>query len=102
MIFFKNSSGISKRIRAIVHPDPVRDWFVLLVLSLIMLGVIVVWNIWAFDTVANGGVITTSAATTTPAFSQSSIDTIHSIFQARDGEEAKYVSGEYHFTDPSL
>ena len=90
------------RIRASSHLDPERDWLVSLIVSAIALTGIVVWNAWAFDTVANGGVIGSPATSTAPIFSQSSLDTIHAIFDDRAIEEQKYVTGEYRYTDPSL
>lgn len=67
---------------------------------MIALAGIFIWNVWAFDTVANGGVIGT--ATSTPqAFSQSSLNTIRSIFEDRAEERAKYETGTYRFSDPS-
>lgn len=91
----------SKRTKSLFRLDPARDWFVLLVLSLLLLSVIIVWNAWAFDTVAGGGVIDTPSSNAAPLFSQSSLDTIHTIFANRAIEDAKYTSSSYHFTDPS-
>jgi len=81
--------------------NPVRDWLVLITFSAIALAGIMVWNVWAFDTVANGGVIGTVATSTPPVFNQSSLDTIHTIFADRAVEEAKYETGTYSFADPS-
>ena len=69
--------------------------------SVMMLVGIVVWNVWAFDTVANGGIIGSLATSTAPVFNQSSLDVIHTIFYNRAAEEDKYASGIYSFTDPS-
>ncbi len=95
---FTNSSFSRLRLRA--HQDPVRDWLALLALSLLAFVSIVVWNVWAFNTVARGGVIGVSA-TSTPVFTSSSLDTIRAIFEKRAAEEAKYATGVYHYTDPS-
>ena len=46
-----------KRFRSTTYQDPVRDWLMLIMLSSILFVSIIVWNVWAFDTVANGGVI---------------------------------------------
>lgn len=81
--------------------DPARDWLTLLSLAGIILAGSIVWNAWAFDTVANGGVIGTSATITPPVFSTSSLDAIHAVFEHRASEEAKYVSGAYRYADPS-
>ena len=91
-----------KNIRAFLHLDPERDWIILLIVSTIFLSGIVVWNTWVFNTVMSGGVIGSPATTTLSVFSQSSLDTINAIFSDRATEEANYVSGIYHYTDPSL
>jgi len=93
---------LAKRIRAFSHLDPERDWIVLIIISTIAFIIIVVWNAWAFDTVAGGGVIGSTAANTPPVFNQTSLDTIHTIFADRAAEEEKYVSDVYHYIDPSL
>lgn len=90
-----------RRARALSHIDPARDWIMLVICSTVVLASIIVWNAWAFDTVANGGVIGTLATTTPPAFSRSSFDTVHAIFAHRADEETKYVTGVYRYTDPS-
>jgi len=81
--------------------DPVRDWIILLTLSLFAFVCIVVWNVWAFDTVASGGTIGANAVSAPPVFNRSSIDVIHAVFEKRAGEEAKYVTGVYRYADPS-
>ncbi|MFA6278770.1 MAG: hypothetical protein WCS97_02020 [Candidatus Paceibacterota bacterium] len=81
--------------------DPIRDWMVMLTLSAIALVSIIVWNIWAFNTVATGGVIGVTATSTSPVFNQTALDTIHTIFDERANEEMKYETGTYRFVDPS-
>jgi hypothetical protein len=100
--------NISKLLDAFLHhfrsgarQDPVRDWLVLLTLSIFALISIIVWNIWAFDTVAQGGAIGPVATSTLPVFNRSSIDTINTVFQMRAAEDAKYVTGVYRYSDPS-
>ncbi len=94
-------SSFLKRLRAGAHQDPVRDWLILITFSTIALAGIIVWNVWAFDTVASGGVIGAPATEAPPIFSRSSLDTIRTIFASRAEEEAKYVNGIYRFVDPS-
>lgn len=89
------------RFRSGASVDPARDWLTVLTFSTIVLLGIIVWNIWAFDTVANGGVIGTAVPNTTLVFNRSSLDTIHTIFENRAAEESKYVTGTYRFADPS-
>jgi len=91
-----------ERLRADTHQDPVRDWLVLLIFSIIALAGIVLWNVWAFDTVANGGAI--GADTTVgpaPVMNRLMLDTIHDTFEQRAVEEAKYENGTYRYADPS-
>lgn len=94
-------TSLMKVFRGVFHSDPERDWLALLSASTIVLVGIVVWNIWAFDTVAGGGTIGQANTSATPVFSQSSLDAIHSIFANRSVEQAKYVSGTYQYADPS-
>jgi hypothetical protein len=95
------SNLILDKIRSFTHFNPVRDWFVLLTVSLFALVIIIVWNVWTFDIVANGGIIGSSATSTSPVFNQSSLDAIQTIFSKRAEEEAKYLRGVYRFADPS-
>ena len=98
---FNDTSSILKRLRTGALRDPVRDWLVLIVFSMLALAGIIVWNAWAFDTVANGGVIGAPASGAPPVFSRSSLDTIRTIFADREAEEEKYETGTYRFADPS-
>lgn len=101
MNILNSPNSFLKHLHVSTRRDPARDWLLLLVFSTIALAGIIVWNAWAFDTVANGGVIGVSATGTTPVFNHSSLDTIHSIFTSRAAEEAKYMTGVYRFVDPS-
>lgn len=89
------------RLRPTARLDPVRDWLILLTISILAFVGIVVWNIWAFDTVARGGVIGTTATSTPPVFNSSSLEAVNEIFSKRATEEAKYVTGVYRYADPS-
>lgn len=89
------------RFRSAVHFDPMRDWLVLFTLSILAFVSIVVWNAWAFDTVARGGVIGTSATSTPLIFNRSSLDAIRTVFAERAIEGAKYATGVYRYADPS-
>lgn len=91
-----------KRLRPSAHLDPVRDWLASITLSTIVLAGIIVWNVWAFDTIANGGDIGAAVPATPALFNRAPIETIHTIFANRADEEAKYVTGVYSYADPSL
>jgi len=90
-----------RRLRYGARLNPARDWIMALMFSAIIFACVIVWNAWAFDIVASGGVIGTPATSTPPIFSQSSLDAIHVIFANRAAEEAKYETGTYRFADPS-
>ena len=90
-----------QRLRTLLLPDPARDWLLLIICAAITLACIIVWNAFAFDTVANGGTIGAPATSTPPIFSQASLDTVHTIFTDRAIEEGKYTKGIYRFADPS-
>lgn len=93
--------AFADRLRSGARLDPVRDWLMLLALSIIVFIGIVAWNISAFSTVARGGVIGAGATSTPAAFNRSSLDVIHAIFEKRAAEEVKYVTGVYRYADPS-
>ena len=95
------TNSILKHVRYGERLNPVRDWFVLLILSAIALTGIIIWNMLAFDTIASRGVMGTSVASTTPLFNQASLDTIQNVFADRKSEEEKYENGVYRFADPS-
>ena len=91
-----------KRFRADTPQDPVHDWLVLLILSMILFIGIIVWNVWAFDTVANGGVIGADITTSSPqVLKHLQLETIKDTFEQRAIEEAKYQDGTYRYVDPS-
>jgi hypothetical protein len=92
---------LKSRFRSLSAIDPERDWIVLLIIAIISFLLITSWNIVTFNTVASGGVIGKPAATTTPVFSQASLDAIHAVFSNRAIEEAKYTGEGYHYVDPS-
>lgn len=81
--------------------DPVRDWYVLIRLSAIALLGIIVFHVWAFDTVARGGTLGGRAPSTPVAIDDSSLTKIRTIFADRAGEASKYTSGTYKYADPS-
>ncbi len=82
-----------------LRPD--RDWLTLLTLAALAFIVMLVWNLWAFSTVAGGGTFGGAAPAVPQVFSQQSLDTIHTIFSERNAEELKYATGVYRFADPS-
>ena len=80
---------------------PKRDWIVLCTLAGAAIIGLAVWNVWIFNTVAGGGTLNERAVETPPIVDQALLETVHRILETRAAEEAKYVSGTYHYTDPS-
>ena len=81
--------------------DPVRDWLALLSVAAFILSIILVGSARLFDTTASGGSIAPVAATTTPVFDESMLQSVRSIFAQRAAQEEEFASGTIHFTDPS-
>jgi len=89
------------KLRVSTQQDPARDWLALISLAFIALALLIVWNIWTFNTVASGGTLGTPVATTPGGFNRTSLDTVRAVFSARADEETKYRTGAYRFADPS-
>ncbi len=101
MNYFDSFGTYLRRMRSGIGFDPVRDWLVLLTTTFILLAGIIVWNAWAFDTVATGGTIGAASVKAPPIFDPATLDTIHTVFANRATEESKYLTGVYRYADPS-
>ncbi len=77
---------------------PMRDWFAIVLGSAVLLGVGLLADLWLFTDVVRDEVPST-AATSTPAIEQAPLEQVHTLFEARAREEARYKD-EYHFIDP--
>ena len=80
------------------HPHPTRDWLILLVVTLALLGGSVAWNVWFFGTMAQ-------AEVAVPAGGENALETypagtIQEVFGKRGGMETSYRS-VFRFVDPS-
>jgi hypothetical protein len=97
------ATALLERARRGARADPARDWLALLALSAIALAGIVVWNVWAFETVAGGGAIgVPPAKTASPAVpDRAALDAVRTLFEGRAAEKAKYSNGAYRYADPS-
>ena len=93
--------ALLKRLRRGVRHDPARDWFMTLIFFGIALVVISIWNVWTFQTIANGGIMDAQAVTAPPIFDRPLLDSARTIIENRAVEEAKYKIDVYHYTDPS-
>lgn len=98
---FHTITSFISRQRERAYVDPVRDWLVVLTVSIFVFIGLVVWNVWAFDTVVRGGTIGTVATSTPATINQSSLHEVYTIFEKRAEEKARYVTGVYRYTDPS-
>ncbi|MBI4088594.1 hypothetical protein HY415_00680 [Candidatus Kaiserbacteria bacterium] len=101
MNFYHSIGSFFRQLRTGARQNPTRDWLVLLIFSAIALAGIVAWNVWAFQTVAGGGVIGAPVTGAPQAFNPSSLDTVRAVFESRAAEEAKYRTGAYRYADPS-
>ncbi len=101
MHIFDSFGSFIQRLRSGASVDPVRDWLVLLIVAMVAFMGIIIWNVWAFDTVAGGGTLRTQTTKAPTVFNNSSLDTIHTIFLNRADEEGKYRTGTYRYIDPS-
>ena len=101
MNIFNTVVSSIKRFRLNAFRDPEHDWMGMLAIAVTAFVSIVVWNIWTFQTVANGGVIGTATSSPMTSFSRSSLDAVDVIFSNRSAEEAKYRTGVYRYSDPS-
>lgn len=78
---------------------PARDWFALLVASLVLIILSAAWNAWVFLEVRNRD----RALTETPQSEgsmESSVRQVEILFVERAAEASRY-RGEYEFVDPS-
>lgn len=81
--------------------DPVRDWIAVVTMSILILIGIIVWNVWAFETIAAGGTLGKTTVPPSVSFTPSSLSSVTSIFSTREEEQNKYLTGVYRFADPS-
>lgn len=97
------ATSFLERARRGARMDPARDWLTLLALSAIALTGIIVWNVWAFETVTLGGAIgTVPTKTVSPSVpDRATLDAVRTLFEGRAAEKEKYSTGAYHYADPS-
>jgi hypothetical protein len=97
----KNSFDINAILTKVSYGDrarPVRDWFVLLAVMAVLVGLSVGWNVWLLRNMEKGGTIGTPE--TPSAFDTAPIESVRAVFESRAEEEARYEN-EYRFVDPS-
>lgn len=94
-------ASLASRFRFEADADPARDWRVLLGFFALAFAVVIVWNVWAFQTIVGGGVLGEAGVAAPPSFDQAAINALPSALQSRAAESAKYTDGRYRFADPS-
>ena len=82
-------------------PDPGRDWRILLIAFGVILIITIGWNVWAFETVVDGGTLGDTHKIVAPVETTSALDTLPALLDTRAAEDSKYINGGYRFADPS-
>lgn len=81
------------------HPRPMRDWFVLLGVAAVLVGVSVGWNVWSYIQIT-ATVAQTASSNAPHGFSTTTIGAVEQAFVERKEEVDRYRS-TYRFVDPS-
>jgi hypothetical protein len=92
-----NLGGATKYLKYGERVRPARDWYILLVIFSVMLGVSVAWNLWLFGQVTQGEVI---GNTVTAPSAEIQLTEVKTLFDQRATERSRYTS-QYRFVDPS-
>ncbi len=97
-----NLQGLIKHVPKIGYGNrirPLRDWFVLLAVALILLIASVAWNAWLFFRVTSGeGAASEAPVTSTPVLD--ALPKAREVLEIRASEETRYRS-LYEFVDPA-
>ncbi len=81
--------------------NPLRDWAILVIVTLLLLAASLWWNIRLFYNVQRGAIIGGETETTATSVDQSKLNELIKIFSTRAEEAIKYENGTYRFIDPS-
>lgn len=81
------------------HVHPVRDWFILLSITTVLLGVSVGWAGWNYTQALRAAEKNTPVGAK-PVFDTQAVEAVRAAFEARSEEAARY-GDEYRFVDPS-
>lgn len=93
-----NLTNLTKSLTYGDRPRPLRDWFVLLAVTLVLLLASVGWNLWTFDRVTDGEPLGETAEIS--QINTESVDRASALFERRELEADRYLR-EYRFVDPS-
>lgn len=78
--------------------SPVRDWFILVSVSALILAGSILFNLWLFAKITAGEAIGTATSTPTPIITP--ISTVQTLFDNRAEVREKYIR-EFRPVDPS-
>lgn len=79
---------------------PARDWFLMLLIAVLLVAGSIGWNFWLFQSVEQGAVIGESSTGRT-GLDERSVEPVRRVFESRQEEQNRYRN-EYRFVDPSL
>lgn len=82
------------------HPHPVRDWFVMVAVFAVLVGISVGWNMWTYVR-TNQEEVLVSTNPHTALFDSAVVEAVQRAFEERTKEAERYRS-TYNFVDPSL
>jgi hypothetical protein len=82
------------------HAHPVRDWFLLLAATAVLVGVSAGWNAWSYYQLSSR-TLKPATVVAPPTFAVPAVDAAEQAFLEREQEADKYKS-TYRFVDPSL
>jgi hypothetical protein len=80
---------------------PARDWFIILIVSFLLVLASVAWNAWLFLNAGNETGAVTPQTQADAGLSTQALANVQAVFQKRATEETFYQT-TYHFPDPSL
>ncbi len=78
---------------------PLRDWWVVISVALVLLVASAGWSYWLFELTSNGQVVNGPAAPVVQS-NANSLDVVRMVFTTRTNEEGHYLH-DYTFVDPS-
>jgi hypothetical protein len=86
--------NVSKRL---FSQNPERDWFLLFIVTLVLMVVSILWNMWFFAHIEEGSGVILQEGASLEAYSATRV---HEIFDMRAAEASRYGT-DYSFIDPS-
>ncbi len=96
---FPSLHTVKELFKVRTHTHPARDWFVLLGLTALLIGLSIGWNVWRYLSVTSTPA-TESETVAIPEFDTSAVDAVEKVFEERAAEARRYQD-TYRFVDPS-